>query len=152
MVTLTSFASFWTVVVDHPVFISVALATIVAQLVKTIYWTIRKKEFKLGYFFKGYGGFPSGHTAYVTALSASIYVLEGFSNLFYVTLAVSLLWIVYVLDIKMFLDINTDFFNSLIDLIEKPDMKRVETIMGHTYGQIIGGLVVGVWAVWFIFF
>lgn len=141
------------VISSHKLVLSVLLATLIAQLAKTVFWTFKMKKFKLEYFYKSYGGFPSGHTAYVTALTSGIFILEGgFTNLFFVTFAISLLWIVYVLDMKMFLDINTDFFNKLTDLIEKPDIEHVESIMGHTYGQVIGGFLVGIWAVGIIFF
>ena len=59
----------------------------------------------------------------------------------------SLLWVIYVMDIKMFSDLNTEFVNNIIDLLENPNIKHMETVMGHTVIQILAGFIIGIIAI-----
>ncbi len=139
-------------IVTNKLFIAPLLAAIISQLSKAIIWSIKERKPFFSVLYKGYGGFPSSHTAFVTAVTGGVYLLEGFSNLFFVTLFMSLLWIVYVLDIKMLFEVTADYLDEVFETITQIDIKRLGALMGHTYTQILGGFVVGILVLKYVFF
>ncbi len=137
---------------SNKLFVAPVLAAIISQFAKAIIWSIKERKPFFRVLYKGYGGFPSSHTAFVTAVTGSVYILEGLSNLFFVALFMSLLWIIYVLDIKMLFEVTADYLDEVFDTITQIDIKRLGALMGHTYSQILGGLVVGILVLKYIFF
>jgi len=138
---------------SNKITLAVLLASLFSQILKTFYWSIKKRRLFPEALYRGYGGFPSSHTAFVTSLTGSIYMLEGLSNLFFVTFGMSLLWVIYVLDIKMFFELTSEYLDDVFDTVTNiGDIKKLESLMGHTFSQVIGGFIVGILAVRYIFF
>lgn len=134
---------FFANLVTNKIFVAVLFATVTSQIIKTLIWSFKHKRIKLEIFYKGYGGFPSSHTAFVTALTVGIWKMEGFSSLFFVTLAMAVLWVSYVVDLKLGFDLSADYLHSLLKVLEKPDFKKFDVVVGHSYSQVIIGFVVG---------
>ena len=68
--------------VTNTVFISVMSAFLLAQFLKLISYSLKFKKF----YWRGIiesGGLPSGHSALVSSLTASVFLTQGFTAVFY---------------------------------------------------------------------
>ncbi len=111
-----------------------------------------KGNFNIKSFLTTYGGMPSGHAAYVTALSVSVGLYVGFTDpLFGVAVVFSLLVISDAMFLRRRIDLVAKATNNLI--VELPEDQRrtfshLNTRIEHSFGQIVvGGLCGGAIAV-----
>lgn len=72
------------------ILISAIIAVLIAHLIKLLSKFIKTKKFDINQFFKA-GGMPSAHSAIVSALALSLYLYEGITSLFIVTLVFSII-------------------------------------------------------------
>lgn len=94
-----------------------------------------------------YGGMPSGHTAFVVALTTVVGLNEGFgSALFAVSLIFSLIIIRDAIGIRHFVGLHGQTLKMLIkELPDEAERKYPEKLaerLGHTPAQaLVGGLI-----------
>ena len=129
--------------------LSIILAWLVSQTIKVIIMSIKNKRLRLDYYITG-SGMPSSHTAIFAALTYSIYLLEGISNLFIVTLMITL---VIMDEVLGFLSIQkiVQVLNYLVDSLEVKQTKLRDD-MGHTVPEVIIGFLIGMLVTYYIFF
>ena len=89
------------------------------------------------------GGFPSAHTAVMTALTVSIFVHEGVSTLFAVAGIFSAIVIQDAFSARRSIGEQGVALNQLIKKVS-PGIKAPFVAMGHTVVEVIGGGVLGV--------
>lgn len=111
-------------------------------------------NFNIKGFLTTYGGMPSGHAAYVTALSTAVGLELGFDNiLFGVSAIFSLLVITDAMFLRRRIDVVAKATNSLI--AELPEDQRrafshLNTRIEHSFGQISVGILCGIVIAWLV--
>ena len=138
----------------YKILISVILALLISQLVKFVILKANGSPLTNEVLFHEYGGMPSTHTAVVFAGVFSIYFLEGFSNLFYITLLFALVIAVDVHDVRWFYTIRDKKLNQVIKSIDKNFHKRIAPlrgVFGHTSLEIIVGILIAFSCSYFAF-
>jgi acid phosphatase family membrane protein YuiD len=122
----------------NKIIISIFLAWFIAQgMLKTITRSIEKKKFYWRAIFEC-GGMPSGHAAFVAAVSTAAGMVSGFdSMIFYVALVFSILVVYETLVTK----------NAVVQIVRVlsehyPQSHLIEKL-GHTLIEIIVGAVIG---------
>src|SRR3989344_3537864 len=144
-----SIYSFFQELFTNKILLSIILAWFVSQTIKVLIMSIKKKKLRLDYYITG-SGMPSSHTAIFVALTYSIYLLEGISNLFIVTLIITL---VIMDEVLGFLSIQkiVHVLNYLLDTFEVKQTKLREDI-GHTIPEVIVGFLIGMLVTYYLFF
>lgn len=89
------------------------------------------------------GGFPSGHTAVVTALTAALFVHEGVSTLFAVAGVFSLIVIQDAVSLRRSVGEQGTALNRLMNKV-LPDTKTPYVAIGHTVKEVVAGVVLGI--------
>lgn len=130
-----------------------ALAIASAQLIKPLFGYITKRAWKWHLIVES-GGFPSSHTAGVTALSLSIGLREGFSSpLFAVVLAFSIIAAYDAANVRYYAGKNIELTQQLIRDIQDLTklqfddpiyLTKIKNVLGHKWIEVAGGFVHGV--------
>lgn len=134
-------------------FISAICAAVIAQLIKPVFYYMSHKEWhwKL---ITASGGFPSSHSALVSALAMSVGLTEQFrSSIFAVTLSLAAIVIYDAANVRYYSGQNAKVTQQLIrDLKEKyPDLftdpvyeTKLKQVLGHKWREVIGGALLGI--------
>lgn len=115
-------------------------ALILAQLIKGIVHAARHRFDPLA-FFKD-GGFPSGHSAFVTSLALSVYIEEGWSTLFVAVLVFSLIVLNDSFRVRRETGDEAKAINQIIKH-QKMKFRHLTESEGHTFGQVVAGVMLG---------
>lgn len=135
----------------NPIFQSVALSVIVAQLVKTIIDVVTHHHFDWRWLFRG-AGMPSSHTATVVALALSVYFVEGLTTLFIITLVFAAIVVRDVIGDKVFATHQENIINRLIQQIVHHEKVSWNHLIGHTLVEVFAGTLIAVAITLLIFF
>ncbi|MBN2881626.1 divergent PAP2 family protein [Candidatus Woesearchaeota archaeon] len=105
----------------------------------------KKIEFSLFKSLAETGGMPSSHASMITAVATGIYLIEGISILFVVTLALAFIVIRDATGVRYAVGEQAQTLNRLIDskLIKFKTPKKVRVVKGHTVPQVLVGIVIG---------
>ncbi len=127
---------------------AVVASMMIAQLIKLV---TDDRPFNPGTLFRG-AGMPSSHTSTVVALTTAVYITEGLSSLFLVTLFLSGIVLRDVLGDKMFAKHQEDKINNFLK--EVVDNKEIhwKHLIGHTISEVGAGIVLGITVTLLIFF
>ena len=127
-------------------------AAVSAQLVKPLFHYLFEHEWDLGKIFDS-GGFPSSHTAMVTALTIAIGIVEGIdSSLFAVILVFSLIVCYDAANVRYYAGKNIQITQQLIKDIQDLTqtqlndpiyLTKIKDILGHKWIEVFGGLLWG---------
>lgn len=117
--------------------ISVTAAFIIAEISKFMIESLRKRRLSWQSL-TAYGGMPSIHAALVGSASAGVYLLEGISSLFIITLIFGL---IVVRDAVVLRGAVSEQAVTLNRLLKR---KQLEEILGHTGSQVLAGLAIGI--------
>ena len=129
----------------NKIVLSVFISYIVASLLKVFFFYLGRDRLDPMVFFRT-GGMPSSHTATVSAMTTSVYLLEGFTNLFFVCLVVSAIIVSDAVGIRRAAGKQAQVLNKMIDefrYFRKFKTKRLHELLGHTPKQVLGGLIIG---------
>ena len=122
------------------------VAGMVAQLIKVVATSLRESRFAWPRFFDT-GGMPSSHTAVVAALTTTIGVLTGIrSSLFSIALMFSVYFVAEAGGLRQDVGRQARALNALLDDLRETshvDHKRLKELVGHTWTEVGGGLVLG---------
>ena len=133
-------------------FWSALISAILAQILKPIFYYIvkRKWNWKL---IKDSGGFPSSHSALVSALALSVGVQEAFkSTIFAVALSLAVIVVYDAANVRYYTgqnirmtkqlaqdvqeQLNVDFEDPIYDA-------KIKEVLGHRWFEVIGGIALG---------
>lgn len=133
-------------------FFSAMLSAVLAQLLKPFCYYLHAHVWKWS-LIKDSGGFPSSHSALVTALALSVGMREHFSStIFAVTLALAVIVIYDAANVRYYSGQNIKITQQLIkDVQTKSDVKledpiykvKLKEVLGHKWIECIGGMVLG---------
>ena len=132
--------------ITNKILISVIASYFVAGAIKVFFYYLRYERIDLMFFFRT-GGMPSSHTTSVAAMTASVYFLEGVSNLFVICLIVSSVIISDALGIRRAAGKQAQVLNTIIEEythFKKFRTRRLYELLGHTPKQVIIGAILGI--------
>lgn len=124
----------------------------IAQVMKTLILLIRKKRIDFSYFISG--GMPSSHSATVSALAASVAVIEGFGSVaFGITVILALVVMYDAASVRRWVGRQSTVLNRIMQEIRfRRPVAELEhdlwEFVGHTPFQVIVGAVLGVIVAW----
>lgn len=124
-----------------PLLLIPIIAFVIAQILKNVIFWIHDKKVSTKYLFTD-GGMPSAHSAIMAGLVTTLYLMQGASPLFFVTLFVSLI---------IFRDASGVRFESgkqavlLNQIAHKLKLKEhLKELIGHTKREVLLGILVGI--------
>ena len=117
-----------------------------AQAFKVIYALVVQRNWQPGLFFAN-GGMPSSHAATVTTLTLLVGSREGWqSSLFSLVLVFSVYVILEATGLRQEIGKQAQLLNELMDGVlahRRLDQKRLRELVGHTWVEVLGGVVFG---------
>lgn len=125
-----------------------ALASgLAAQAFKVVLALFWKRSWQPGLFLSN-GGMPSSHSATVTTLCLLVGKSEGYgSSLFGLVLIFSLYVIMEATGLRQEIGNQAQLLNELMDSFvakRKLEQERLRELVGHTWGEVGGGVLFGV--------
>lgn len=129
--------------------IATIFAWFIAQTIKAIILTFKRKKFRFDLYSLP-GGFPSSHSATVSALAMSIGMLYGFNSAVFAVASVLAFFMIY--DAKVIRGAAGKQAQSLNVLIEAfneesgEGMELLKEKLGHSLIEIAGGIIIGILA------
>ncbi len=95
-----------------------------------------------------YGGMPSSHTAFSVSITTLMAIRQGLDSPFFaVALVFTLLVMRDATSFRNLLGRQAHIFNKYIDSLpakDKKSLKKFQERMGHTYLEVVGGLIWGI--------
>ena len=117
-----------------------------AQAFKVVLALLFRRRWQPGLLFTN-GGMPSSHSATATTLSLLIGRQEGYdSSLFSLVLVFSIFIIMEATGLRQEIGNQAQLLNELMDSAfshRKFDQKRLRELVGHTWGEVGGGIIFG---------
>lgn len=130
----------------NPIAICTFTGWLLAQTTKVVLGIVREKRFNFKWFV-GTGGFPSSHSAGVTALATSVGLYEGVSTaLFVVTLMFSIVVILDAQGVRRSTGQQAMILNRIVeDIYSEGHIRedRLKELIGHTPVETLAGIAVG---------
>ena len=126
--------------------IAIAIAWISSVLLKWLINLIRggSKNFVVAF---SNGGMPSSHSALVGSLSAAIYLVEGLSSAFYVSLLLAIIVMADAFKVRKNLGEQGDSLNKLLVRFKQHPIRVVH---GHSAFQVLMGAIWGIFVAIFV--
>ncbi|MGI6509167.1 MAG: divergent PAP2 family protein [Erysipelotrichaceae bacterium] len=134
--------------------VAAASACILAQLLKPVGHYLIHKDWNPRLVFSS-GDMPSSHSSLVSALTLAIGLTDGFdTNVFYIALCFSVIVCYDAANVRFYagknisvtqklIDDLKDLFGSDIVLNDKIYMDKMKGVLGHTYFEVAGGVILG---------
>jgi uncharacterized protein len=123
--------------------VSAVVVQVACQVFKVVLYSLREKRLALSYFISA-GGMPSAHSAFVTALSMSVGMWNGFSSEVF---AVSCVFSVIIVYDAWRLRGAVEHHARVLSMLaaKHPDLSPgpINVHVGHTPGEIVAGIVAG---------
>jgi acid phosphatase family membrane protein YuiD len=138
----------------HEIGIAALISGFVAQVLKVIVELVRKRRLNLLRFFDN-GGMPSSHTSLVTTLATGVGRYSGVdSAIFSVTLIFGMYFIFEAAGLRQEVGNQAKVLNELVDGLRQThhvDRSRLKELVGHTWGEVFAGFLVGLTVAWAVF-
>ncbi len=133
-------------------FWSAIVSAILAQILKPVLYWLHSHEWKPK-LAKESGGFPSSHSAMVSALALSVGIQEKFnSTLFAVALTMAVIVIYDAANVRYYSGQNIRVTKQLVnDVQENLNVKfaspiysmKLKDVLGHKWTEVLGGIILG---------
>jgi hypothetical protein len=139
MITLTD-------IITNRFLIGTVITIALAQGIKAITNSIKGNKFSFKHLIYGVGGMPSSHSAAVSYLASSIFILEGLSNLF----VASLIFAIIVVRDAVGVRHTVGEQGKVINKLEEKEFKKESNMVhfsekvGHTPMQAAAGIILGI--------
>jgi hypothetical protein len=138
----------------HKIGFAAILSGLIAQGIKVVIDLLHTRRLHMLRFMDN-GGMPSSHTALVTTLTIGIWRLFGAdSSIFSVTLIFSLYIVFEAAGLRQEVGNQAKVLNDLVDELRATrhvDKSRLKELVGHTWGEVLGGFVLGVVIAYFFY-
>ena len=139
----------------HTIGVAALLSGFFAQLLKVMIHLLKTRQLQLIKLLDN-GGMPSSHTALVTTLTIGIGLEAGISSsLFSVALIFSMYIIFEAAGLRQEVGNQARVLNELIDdllVTHQLNRSRLKELVGHTWGEVGGGFLVGLAAALIAFY
>ncbi len=135
------------------VLLSSASAWLIAQIAKTIVAFVQGKGLQPRYLFRS-GGMPSAHSAFVSALTTAIAMVDGTGSVaFAISAALALVVMYDATDVRHSVGRQSIIINRIVEEIRlgrpmtelKSDLRE---FVGHTPFQVFAGAAMGIVIAW----
>ncbi|MFP4112007.1 MAG: divergent PAP2 family protein [Candidatus Woesearchaeota archaeon] len=124
------------------IFYSVIITAIISQLIKFTTESIIAKKALYKVLARN-GGMPSTHSALVSSLSSSIFIFEGLSTGFIISLVFGIIVIVDAMGVRREAGEEATLINKIMKK-EHMRAKSLNELMGHTPLQVVTGIALGI--------
>ena len=121
---------------SNRIIVAVIISCIIAQMLKPIVEFFRTQKFNINLFISS-GHMPSSHTASISALTASFFVLEGISNSFIISLVLAVVIFIDATRLRMAVGRNIQALKKLTK------SKEINELTGHTIPEALAGVILG---------
>jgi len=119
----------------------ILLTVVVVQSFKAAIDVIHKKKFSWKSFVRT-GGMPSSHTAFVTSLCTGVYLFEGFSMSFTISIALALIVMRDAIGVRRTVGEEGKILKYLMK--KNNIKKKFHESPGHTPMQVLAGGLIGI--------
>ncbi|MFW6014584.1 MAG: CDP-archaeol synthase [Candidatus Nanoarchaeia archaeon] len=139
---------------SNKIFLSVVIATILAQFLKLINKLVQSKKFEWSKLWET-GGMPSCHAALASALAFSVFLKEGISTISIVTAFLCIVIIRDAFGIRQEVNKQGKSINSIIKKFSLKKEYNIEWVCenaGHNIFEVISGILVGGFITYAVFF
>jgi len=126
-------------VLTNKAFVSIFFTWVIAGIIK--YVTDKNKKKRLAQEFFTTGGMPSAHAAVTTALTLSVYFMEGFSTLFIACAVFTIIIIRDSFGVRWSVGEQAILINKIIKHEHMHEHAKI--VLGHTRLQVIAGIALG---------
>jgi len=130
----------------HTIGIASLLSGVFAQMMKVLIAFYRTRVLRLERFFDT-GGMPSSHAALVTTLTIGVAVDSGITSpIFSVVLIFSLYVVFEAAGLRQEVGKQARVLNELVDdylVTRHLNKSRLKELVGHTWGEVIVGFLLG---------
>jgi hypothetical protein len=136
-----------------PTLLTAVVVQLLCQLFKTIYYSIREGRPRPGYFFSA-GGMPSAHSAFVTALTVSLGLRQGFgSELFGLSFVFSVIVVYDSIRLRGAVQIHSRLLAGLLERFPdaRPPAVQIPRLVGHTPPETAAGVLAGGLFSWLVY-
>jgi len=131
---------------DNKILIVAVIADLVAQGIKPLIHYGEYHEWRWPLLFSN-GGFPSSHSAAVTALTAMVGFTEGFASpLFAICMIFSAVVVFDASGVRQEVGRHARTLNAIFEkfkLWDRFDYKHFTELIGHTLFEVLGGMALG---------
>ncbi len=129
-------------------FVTALLCWFIAQVIKVIVVLVVDRRLDFERLF-GSGGMPSSHSAFVTGLSISIGITNGFASEIFAVSAVLALVVMYdAAGVRRAAGEHAKLLNEIIKEWASQSFQNVEVqlkeLLGHTPSQVVAGALLGI--------
>jgi acid phosphatase family membrane protein YuiD len=132
---------------DNPSFVSAFFGWLTAQTIKFTWNLITTHKLDFSYIIST-GGMPSAHCAAVSALAASVGIIEGVSSsLFAVALAFALIVMFDAQSVRRAAGQQARILNKIVEELFKEhhlSKQKLAELLGHTRLEVLAGTVLGI--------
>ncbi len=124
------------------------VASVTAQVLKVFVVLMTERRWDLSRLLET-GGMPSSHTAAVTALTVGVGFYQGWGSIAFAVAAVFGFIVMYdATNARRAAGQQAELLNELVEELDHLfkdgyEPKALQTLLGHTYPQVLGGLIVG---------
>lgn len=125
------------------IFLAPFFGLLLSQFIKLFTWREKRTIFEKIF---GYGGMPSSHAAFVSALTLAIAFFDTWkSPIFVVSLVFSILVLRDALGLRQEISRQAQFLEKLVeDLpVAREKLPKLNQRMGHSFWEILGGVILG---------
>jgi len=138
----------------HRIGIAALLSGLIAQILKVVITSVRTRRLNLLVLFDN-GGMPSSHTSLVTTLTVGVARYTGVeSAIFSVTLIFSMYFVFEAAGLRQEVGNQARVLNDIVDEMRHThhlDPSRLKELVGHTWGEVAGGFLLGLAVAWVAF-
>jgi len=132
---------------NNAILISAVTAWFTAQILKVVINVILSRNLRFQLFFSS-GGFPSSHSATVSALALGIGKYYGWDSPIFAVAAVFGMIVLYdAAGVRRAAGKQAEVLNQLVErLYHGPDLaqEQLKELIGHTPFEVFGGVMVGI--------
>ena len=129
----------------NPISSPTLIAYLASVIGKIIYESIKKKHLTIQIAIQD-GGMPSSHTAIVVGLSTAIFLHEGMSTVFWVSLVFAFVVMKDAIGIRWETGQQAKVINKMMKKLRMGKVvdEELKELLGHTEAQVLGGFIFGV--------
>ncbi len=133
-------------------------STFIAQIIKVVSILVTERRFAWDRI-ASTGGMPSSHSAGVVAVATSIGIMDGWGSTTFAVAATLALVVMYdATGVRRAAGLHAEYLNVIVKELshifkqDGHEQKALKTLLGHTYLQVIAGMLQGILVACFVQF
>lgn len=134
-------------VINNSIFWTASFSWAIAQLIKISIEFKKERRLSLALMISS-GGMPSSHSSFVSAMSTSVGLLEGFDSTAFAICAVISMVVMYdAAGVRRAAGKQAEIINKLVANIENTGIvvdKKLKELLGHSPVEVAAGAILGI--------